>query len=351
MDDPAANTAASSWILLGIVTGVPPYPPNIGPKTQDSVTIQYTGSGTDTASVETTDGAMASLGASGDGLSIEGSYKTTLMESSEGTTAWSYGTLLPLVNTYTDGNETKIKQDVGWMVVLKPAYFRDDYTVTTRDGQPTGITISVIWTGNQDECRPSVDYFEFIISDPTMVPPDPYKRGAQNMYKFPAGLTWPGSANPGGWPTDFQPPASWMLNTFMGQQPFQTVTGSTGAPELLTFSKGFTDSQTNSIAQAIDIQEGVNFSVFKFKASQNFAMKSQLKIVYTNGLQISINYGGFNAPNGPNDYDEITIQPLLYAGNPTIDSPLPWVPTIYRQHAPWLLTWQVNSMTKGTRTP
>ncbi|HRJ60988.1 MAG TPA: hypothetical protein PKZ97_06205 [Azospirillaceae bacterium] len=314
--------AITTWQLLGVVAGLPPYPADAPSGASASVSVSYGSS----ASSSTNQTSSKSLKVGGS-LSICSTSVTYAATQSSGLTQQS-----SISNTFNFNLGQAVHgASVGWLLFYQPNYILNQSTVATWGGG--GVSAGVVFQELMQGSGANPGGFaaiEFNIADPStpINPKDPIQA---TLAGFAPTVAWPSTTSPAAW-NDYTTP-SWKLQSVPATS-FPSMQVSDNVDSISLQSQGsstVSSDSTLTIEGSVKCQFMNKILGFDVGGSLKTSVSSSLAVAST--FTISVTYGGFGADK------TYLLQPQFYmASGPGA----PWVPSILSSQQPWLLTWQVG---------
>lgn len=315
--------AITTWQLLGVVAGLPPYPADAPSGATASVSVSYGSS----ASSSTSQTSSKSLKVGGS-LSICSTSVTYAATQSSGLTQQS-----SISNTFNFNLGQAVPgASVGWLLFYQPNYILNQSTVATWGGG--GVSAGVVFQELMQGSGVNPGGFaaiEFNIADPS-TPIDPKDPAQATLAQFAPSVVWPSTADPAAW-SNYYTTESWKLQPVPSTSfPTIQVSDDVDTVSLQSQSSSTVSSDTTlTIEGSVKCQFMNKILGFDVGGSLKTSVSGSLAVAST--FTVSVTYGGF----GPNH--TYLLEPQFYmASGPGA----PWVPSILSSQQPWLLTWQVS---------
>lgn len=315
--------AITTWQLLGVLAGLPPYPADAPSGATASVSVSY-GSSSSAATSQTSSKTLKVGGSLG-------AFSTSVAYAATQTTGFSQQNSIN--NTFSFSLTNAVPgASVGWLLFYQPNYILNQSLVTTWGG--TNASAGVVFQqltqapGNNAGGFAAV---EFNIADPS-APINPQDPVQATLAGFAPSVVWPSTTDPAAW-TNYYTTESWKLQSL----PATSFPSMQVSDNVDTISLQSQSSNTVSADSTLTIEGSAKCQFmnkilgFDVGGSLKTSVSSSLAVAST--FTISVTYGGF----GPN-YTYL-LEPQFYmASGPGA----PWIPSIVSSQQPWLLTWQIG---------
>lgn len=315
--------AITTWQLLGVVAGLPPYPADAPSGATASVSVSYGSSSS--ASTSQTSSKTLKVGGSLGVCSTSVTYAATQ------TTALTQQNSINNTFSFSMANAAH-GVSVGWLLFYQPDYILNQSLVTTWGGAnaPAGVVFQQLTQASGNNVG-GFAAIEFNIADPSkpINPKDPVQAV---LASFAPTTAWPSTDNPSAW-SNYYTMETWKLQLLNNISfPSIGVSDDTSTVTLQSQNAQTLDSSsTLTIEGSVKCQFMNKILGFEVGGSLKTSVDSSLTV--GSAFAVSVSYGGF----GKNYAG--TLQPLLYqASGPGA----PWIPGILSSQQPWLLTWQVG---------
>jgi hypothetical protein len=339
ISDPGTLTAiVSSWVLVGIITGLPPHADG-----QSGVSVGYGMNKTISKSTTLTSGYTATFNGTVVAASLGVAIDTAKAATTDNTTE-----IDAMVNFSSDSGRADLEAH-GWFLVLQPTYSRLSFVVQNVAGAASGpvITVLTISQGTSgslsspNSSGPTLTPIEFNLAAPEQ-PADPDDAVLPIICQFPAGsdgtvVSWPASNDIAGWmalPYNDDAYQQWLQawNAMpLPQQPNIISVGDNGYNQCLTFE----NTTENQFKHTLTIKTGptINLEVLQFNGSDGLTLDTCIDTSFETSQQLTVSYGPLAGNKA-----QLQIQPLLLQ---PASPGAPWLPTLMSQQKPWMLTWRV----------
>lgn len=327
-DEGTITSIVSSWELLGIITGLPPYVQG-----QNGVSVTY-GRATDFSQKTTlTSDQTLTLGAT----LLDASMSVAIAASNAVASGTDVDLSVSL--TFSTDSTPPASPTHGWFIILQPTYARYTYVISNVAGVSAGPTITILTITNGTTALIALP---FDLTAPN-TPLDPSLPELAILCQFPTGsdgspiVSWPASNDMNGWlalPIGGTAYSQW-LQLWQAQelpnQPELISVGDNGYNETLTF----TNSQDNTFQNTVTIKTGTDIaiSVFQFSVEGELSIGTEVETNFTTSYQFVLSYGPLDGVQ-----EQLQIQPKLYQPSA---AGAPWLPKLMSQQQPWMLTWRV----------
>lgn len=317
------QAAISSWQLLGIVAGLPPYPEDIVQPTA-SVTIQYlsNNSESNTATSGSSLKAGGTLSICQTGVTVASSM------------AIKNSVTIALDNEITFDLDAVVEANTGWMLFYQPQYCIDQFQINTISGTPCGVVFEMLVQSTSNVGGYAA--YPFNITQPNVpLKSDPI---SEILAQFPSTFTgWPSTTDPSAW-YNYYDINKWALTETSPPMTLSAITsGQSVGESSLTCTTGQATQLNSSQSIKADIDCTIMKDVLGFQIGGSITTSLSNTVNASNTFSISVQYGRI----GDNP---LTLQPLFYqASTPNA----PWVPTVVGIQQPWILMWEVTNDYSG----
>lgn len=325
------TAAVSSWLLLGVISGLPPFPDT---SADVQVVVEYTKeqskSSTITSDATTNVSGNTSVGP----VSIGGSLGHSLEKINKQTLATTISLKYTFENTQKQGTD-------GWLLVAQPVYTRNTYAIQTYDGTNADFSLNLLWCSDD---ALSFGVYSFQLGNPNAIS-DSQDVWTNAIRHFPVDSNgqpiafWPASTDLDAWINYKNPSIADSVDPIISLSGFK-VEQSVGASEVLNLTSA--SNLVTTVTNNIDVSTEIKFlQVFKVGYKGSLETRNEVETDVSNSLSISINYSpwGNEVP-----CQSLMVQPLLYQCK---NESAPWVPIPLAGQRPWLLTWQLTSVVKS----
>lgn len=316
----------SAWSLLGIIQGPPPFPNNTGstpPPNESSVTLTLSEEIGSSSSISYSNSISISVEGESEIFSASASIKHVLENSSETKQSFSVSDTEALTNGGTLPN-------LGLLLFNQPTIHNAPYNVFSPDGNTNlGLTVYIL----------SVTNNAFVPVNYDITNPD-----GENQPYCAGMLPFPPSSNIGlgSTPNWSNPPLTSDLINDPSTLILPEITVTTDISGGQTLSESIEKTITNSMTNTVAVSAG--FFGFDTDIESSVTTEAVASTEFQSNLATSINMIVTNTPPKPDDVVGVSLYAYicqLESGGGATPS---LVPTLYLNSSPWLITWQVNSV-------
>lgn len=320
----------NSWNLLGVIAGFPPIlkDTEISGNPPSLVIVDYGTSDTTTSSIESQTSVGVSVGASYKFISASAGYSHATKSGTSESATTKISVTTGIGNPDPDRTYTS-SLDQGYLVVSIPSLQQGLYEVHAFDGTDLNMTTLSMWINGVD-----ISFFPFSLSDPSS---SMGTHTPQALLDWPVvngqTISWPQLDDVKSWS---EPISTWQsgYDSNYLNSGGQTVGITSGAITTMTLNQDNTQGYSSEVSNSFNSSVS---AIFGFDMSMS--MTSSVSTTFGSETGITINYP---SPVGFDSKLSIQVQPILTTRD-TSSSDVPnWIPTVFQNSAPWLLTWRVT---------
>lgn len=324
--------AVSSWYLIGMIGGLPPYYPS----TSTPPSLTYALSEGTGMSVSTS--ASASLTVSGKAGPVHASLKASITASN----TYQGSAQFTIDETWTGGSgDGALPADQGILIYWAPDYNAASMTIDDQWGNATGMSINIVYPTGGGLQMYYVDITNLNAAVDATNPILP------NICDFPAQtgestsiLSWQPSTSVGDWTT--LPACLASLTPYYG--PIGTPVGTQNAASLdIVLSTETTSSLGGEITITIGADLDALDGAFGVGMEGELDLSVTVTTTVTSSTSFTMSYPAL--PSGQT-YSSFSLQASLFTPDGTQQAP--WMPALNANQSSWLLAWQVTDTVDGT---